>query len=103
MLQPMTEKEEKAIVKSVVNAIVKENINLLTKKAYNFVMLSSGFIAHYNHAGFKQYYENTCKLRANILAFQPQNQWANFRIGERDYHYYMQKKEIYNAICEEIK
>jgi hypothetical protein len=67
------------------------------------VMLSSGFIAHYSYDGFKDYYKFVPDLERDILMFQPQNQWANFRIGERDYHYYMQKKEIYNAICEGIK
>ena len=103
MLTPMTEKEENAIIKSVVDCIEKNNIELLTKKAYNFVMLSSGFIAHYNHEGFKYHYENVRSLRADIINFQPQNQWANFRPKEKDGDYMMQKKKIYNAICAKIK
>jgi len=102
-LKLMTEKEENAIVKSVVSTIKKGNIELLTKKAYNFVMLASGFIAHYNHQGFKYYYEDTKNLRDDLLHCQSSNQWDNFSQGHVDYEYMMQKKKIYNAICEGIK
>ena len=98
-LEPMSETKKNAIVKSIVNTIVKGNIELLTKQAYDFINLASGFIAHYNHSGFKYHYEDTEKFKADILAFKNQNQWANFSAGEQNYEYYMQKKEIYNMIC----
>jgi hypothetical protein len=38
-------------------------------------------------------------LKAQLAQSYAANQWSNFRSGERDYSYMMQKKEIYNRIC----
>lgn len=50
------------IKKSLEAVITKRDITKLTKEAYNFTMNLSGFIAHYNHNGFMQEYENTADL-----------------------------------------
>jgi hypothetical protein len=80
-----------------------KNIELLDKHGYGFLYLASGFIAHYNLGGFIANYGNTHALAEDILRNQPNNQWGNFSKSDRDYEYMMQKKEIYNQICEFAK
>jgi hypothetical protein len=96
----MSQKQADAVVRSVV-AAAKQGMHKLTKAGYGFINLASGFIAHYNIHGFRDYYERN-DFRADILRFQNQNQWHNFHPGEQNYEYMMQKKEIYNRICEAI-
>lgn len=88
------------IIRSVKSVFVHEDISYLTKNAYRFILLGSGFIAHYNVYGFRDVYRNVGDLAERLLSHQRQNQWANFHPGERDYEYYMQKREIYNILCE---
>ena len=38
----------------------------------------------------------------DLIGFAGQNQWKNFRPGERDYEYYMAKADVYNRILAEI-
>jgi hypothetical protein len=102
MLELKTKEEVKQIVDSLVKASTKD-LNALTKKSYTFIMLANGFIAHYGIQGFKDYYKEPENLRKDILKNQAINQWSNFHPNERNYEYYMQKKEIYNLICERIK
>lgn len=49
---------EKGIKSSIERVIKTKDITKLTKSAYKFVMNMSGFIAHYNHEGFMDYYSN---------------------------------------------
>ena len=100
MLKLRTDRQKAIIINSVVKAC--GNINELNPSAYNFLYLASGFIAHYNLGGFIDYYARY-NLRAYILSCQWENQWENFFPGQENYDYYMQKKEIYNAICDRIK
>jgi hypothetical protein len=79
------------------------NIDNLTDKAYRFLKYSIGFIAHYDRFGFMRCYREPGSLKQDILDFQYQNQWGNFRPGERGYEYYMQQKNIYNKICHCLK
>jgi signal peptidase I len=103
MLIPLTKVQIQRIANNIKKVVKTGDITFLSKQSYNFLYLASGFIAHYDHSGFMYYYKNTEDLRGDILSFQSQNQWDNFRKGERDYEYYMAKKECYNAICEAIK
>jgi hypothetical protein len=88
------------IVSSIRKVFETNDINHLTKSAYNFLSLSSGFIAHYNLLGFRDAYADVHDLKRELAQNYNSNQWNNFRAGERDYDYMMQKKEIYNRICE---
>jgi hypothetical protein len=97
-----TDHQIKLIVNSFKKVFNTGDINHLTKQAYNFIYLASGFIAHCDLFGFRAEYENVNDLKQDILRNQGMNQWNNFRQGERDYEYYMQKKEIYNKIVELI-
>jgi hypothetical protein len=99
-LEPFSIEEEQRIIGDRVTAV--GNIETMTK-AYCFLNLSSGFIAYYNKWGFMNYYREPGSLKRGILARQNHNQWGNFRPGERGYEYYMQKKKIYNAICDCLK
>jgi hypothetical protein len=94
---------EDRIIKNIVACAKKNNPRNLGVSSYKFLYLCNGFIAHYNINGFIDYYVNEESLKHDILAFQDQNQWTNFREGEKDYEYYMQKKRMYNKICEGIK
>ena len=98
----LTTRQAALITSSVRNVMASGDINKLTMIAYRFIMLSSGFIAHYNLWGFREEYRNVTDLKEALLRNQDMNQWSNFRPGARDYDYYMQKRDIYNAICEDL-
>lgn len=99
MLVALTERQKTLIVNNVVKAC--KNIDNLNKTGYNFLYLASGFIAHYDLYGFISSYTGQ-SLKRDIVSFAGQNQWNNFRPGERDYDYYMAKKDVYNRIVKEI-
>ena len=98
-MEPMTEREKELTVKNIVSAC--KDINKLNKRGYNFLYLASGFIGHYNIHGFRDYY-GYHNLGYDILKYFYSNQWDNFRPGERDYDYYMAKKDVYNRVCEKL-
>jgi hypothetical protein len=100
-LEPFSLEEEQKIIRDCVKAA--RNIDDLTDKAYRFLNLSNGFIAHYDRFGFMDNYREPGSLKQDILDYQNENQWGNFRSGERGYEYYMQKKNIYNAVCDYLK
>ena len=99
MLVALTERQKTLIVNNVVKAC--KDITQLNRAGYNFLYLASGFIAHYDLHGFIDFYSYV-NLKNDIIGFAGQNQWNNFHPGERDYDYYMAKKEVYNRILREI-
>ena len=99
MLVALTERQKTLIVNNVVKAC--KDITQLNRAGYNFLYLASGFIAHYDLYGFIATYTGR-SLKRDIISFAGQNQWNNFHPGERDYDYYMAKKEVYNRILREI-
>ena len=96
MLKPLTDIQQTRIVNNVIAAC--RDINKLNKTGYDFLYLSSGFIAHYDIHGFKAHYSERGSLQADIEAYARFNQWHNFRKGERDAEYYHSKRDTYNAI-----
>jgi hypothetical protein len=98
-LEPLSDRQTKMIVSNIAKVAKTGDTNYLTKQAYRFLNLSSGFIAHYNLFGFRAYYADQGDLATDILNNRPNNQWANFRPGEKDYEYYMAKRDCYNRIC----
>jgi hypothetical protein len=78
-----------------------KNIDNLNNTGYKYLYLCSGFIAHYNLYGFIASYTGET-LKRDILSYAGQNQWKNFRPGERDYDYYMSKADVYNRILAQI-
>lgn len=99
-LTPLTERQKSLIVSNVVKAV--KNIDNLNSTGYKFINLCSGFIAHYDLYGFIAHYGDRGSLKRDILSYAGQNQWNNFRPGERDYEYMMAKKDVYNRIVAQI-
>lgn len=95
-----TPRQVQLIVSSVRKVMQTGEIEYLTKAAYNYLYLASGFIAHYNLHGFRDYYSDVENLRRDILINQMHNQWRNFTKHDEDYDYMMQKKSIYNQIVD---
>jgi hypothetical protein len=95
MLTPYSEAQKKRIANNIVKAC--SDITKLNKQAYNYLNLCSGFIAHYNHAGFISHYQDF-PLINDIVANSRYNQWKNFTPNDRDYAYYMSKRDIYNMV-----
>lgn len=95
-----TPRQVQLIVSSVRKVMQTGEIEYLSKAAYDYLYLTSGFIAHYNVHGFRDYYSDVENLRRDILINQMNNQWRNFLPGEQDYDYMMQKKNIYNQIVD---
>lgn len=98
-LAPLTERQATLIVNNVVKAV--KDIEKLNRTGYKFLNLCSGFIAHYNLGGFKDFY-STHSLKQAIIQNSGSNQWLNFRPGDRDYEYYMSKARVYNRIINEM-
>lgn len=99
-LSPLTARQMNLIANNVLAACA--DITKLNKTGYNFLYLASGFIAHYNLNGFKDYYEEPGSLQTDILRHQEKNQWGNFRVGEQNAEYYHSKRDCYNLICKRI-
>ena len=95
MEKQYTQAQEKRISKNI--AIACKDINKLSKQAYNYLYLASGFIAHYNYYGFIEHYRYE-SLSQDLYIYQHGNQFYNFSQGEENFEYYMQRKEIYNQI-----
>jgi hypothetical protein len=98
-MTPLTERQKTLIVSNIVKAV--KNIDNLNKTGYNFVYQCSGFIAHYDLYGFIASYTGE-SLKRDLISYAGQNQWNNFRQGERDYDYMMAKKDVYNRIIAQI-
>jgi hypothetical protein len=101
MITPYTEKQSTMIVNNVLKAI--NDPAKLSKQAYKYLYLCSGFIAHYNHQGFISYYKTEGKLKKDLLDNARINQWLNFTPIDRDYQYYQSKARIYNRIINAIE
>ncbi len=98
-LTPLTERQKALIVSNVVKAC--KNIYNLNNTGYKYINLCSGFIAHYDLYGFQDFYSDN-SLKHDIVSFAGQNQWSNFRPGEKGYDYAMAQKDVYNRILAQI-
>lgn len=103
MIDKLPQSRVNGILRSFKSVFKHKDISYLTKNAYDYIYLASGFIAHYNVHGFRAEYENVYMFAQRILNNRSNNQWSNFRPNEENYEYYMQKRDIYNAIVELIK
>lgn len=101
-LQPISQPKVNRIVQNIADAVMID-IDKLDKNGYSFLCLCSGFIAHYDVNRFKAHYGTSSTLIKDIMDNRKNNQWENFREGEKDYNYMMQKRDIYNWICEIIE
>lgn len=96
MLTPKTDKQADAIVKSL-DRCSKKGLEYMSNDLYDALYLASGFIAHYDKAGFIDYYENFEALAREIMR-NTSNISTNYREGEKDYEYYAKKAEIYKKL-----
>lgn len=94
-MEAINTKTQALIIKNVLAAC--GDIEKLNKRGYEFLSGCAGFIAHYDLEGFKDYYRDN-SLVADIEANYEQNQWRNYRTGERFAAFYHSKRDIYNAI-----
>jgi hypothetical protein len=99
---------KEGIKKSLRAVIEKKDITKLTKDAYNFTMNLSGFIAHYNHGGFMQEYQNTADLVRDLQnssdITRPDYYTSDRHFSEGDQkEYYADKSEILNYIKELVE
>jgi len=101
MLEPLSDKAKEILLKNLVLAVTKD-ISKLSVRAYQFIHVCSGFIAHYNIKGFIAEYGTANNLADAIFRNRQMNQWKNFSPGEENYEYYHQKAEIYEILCSEI-
>jgi len=92
MLKPLTTRQQTMIINNVKKALL--DINTLNKAGYNYLYLCSGFIAHYNIEGFKDYYSKN-SLKKDLLDNKSYNTWNNF---SSNYEYYMSKKTVYEQL-----
>jgi len=95
-MKPLTEKQQLTISKNVIAAC--KDINKLSAAGYEFLYLCPGFIAHYDRAGFIDYYREPGSLQRDIQDNGRFNQWTNFRIGEKNADYYHSMRDTYNRI-----
>jgi hypothetical protein len=94
---------EKGILNSIRKVLATGDSDKLTKDAYDFLYLTSGFIAHYNVNGFKHYYRDTELLRNDLKRssdLQDYDRYVRdgyFSKGEQS-AYYAQKANIYKEL-----
>lgn len=99
---------EAGIIRSIENVLKNSNMSKLTKDAYKLVMNMSGFIAHYSHAGFMDYYSNVEDFRRDLQASNDTQDYARyttdtaFSEGEQK-EYYAQQARVLKAIGELCK
>ncbi len=65
-MKKWTPYKPEAISKNIKKILDTGDIKHMTSATYKFVHIMSGFIAHYNQAGFMQEYESTEKLRRDL-------------------------------------
>lgn len=94
-----TQRQADLIVSNVRKVFETGEINHLSKSAYKFLYLCSGFIAHYNLYGFRDHYQDVASLKRAIAFNYGANQWNNFHPGDSNYDYYMEKRNIYNRLA----
>lgn len=94
-----TNRQADLIVSNLRKVFQTGDSHLLSKSAYKFLYLCSGFIAHYNLYGFQAEYGNVADLKRAIARNYGANQWRNFSPKDADYSYYMEKRDIFNRIA----
>lgn len=94
-----TNRQADLIVSNLRKVFATGDSRHLSKSAYKFLYLCSGFIAHYNLYGFQDAYQDVTRLKTAIARNYGSNQWRNFSPKDKDYSYYMEKRDIYNRIA----
>lgn len=93
-----------AITNNVKKVINSGNIDNLSKASYNFISGISGFIAHYNIDGFKDYYNDVDTFimdLKNSTDLTDYNRYINDAFFQKDEHskdYYTSKSKTLEAL-----
>lgn len=98
----------KLVVNNIKNIIKSKDIYKMTKATYNVLYLMSGFIAHYNHQGFMDHYQDVDDLISDLLRSSDLKRpdyylEAYFQKDDHSKKYYTSKSETYRAIEELLK
>lgn len=101
-IEPITDRQKSMIVSNIVKVFKMNDINMMNNQAYDYLNLASGFIAHYNLRGFRDYYGDITKLKEDIIMNAGSNQFLNFQRSDEHYDYYTSRARVYNAIIEAI-
>ena len=72
MLEPLSIDKQVRIANNVAKAV--SDIDKLSKTAYNYLYLCSGFIAYNDYWGFVRHYKYSGNLREELLRNVPNNQ-----------------------------
>jgi hypothetical protein len=102
-----TKRQVQLIVSNIRKVYLNRDIRILSKSAYKYLYLCSGFIAHYNLNGFIYHYGRNCNFTAYDLIRDIEqnaqwNEWKNFHPGDDAFEYYSQKAKIYKLILKAI-
>ena len=95
-------------MKSFEKVVKTKNIDNLSKDAYKFISIASGFIAHYNINGFKCEYQNTADFvrdLQNSMDIKDQSRYLEdpyFCKGDQK-EYYADKAEIFKFIAKLVE
>jgi len=97
----------KAIASNLNLVFKTKNIEKLNKPTYNFLMLMSGFIAHYNLYGFMDEYQNVEDLARDIYKSwdtkRPDYWVEDFFVKKYGIEYCQSKTDTIKAILEVTK
>lgn len=103
-LTPITQKQASTIANNIAKVIKKQDMDLLSSAAYKYISIQSGFIAHYNLQGFRDYYQNdVMQFAHDILDNKNISSRTNYRQDHKDYEYYKSKADTYLLICQQIE
>lgn len=105
-LKPITQKAATLIAKNIAKVIKKNDMSLLTKGSYNYISICSGFIAHYNLQGFKDYYTHETSVLDfynDIMDNKSISGRTNYQVNDKNYDYYKSKADTYLLICQELE
>lgn len=79
--------DPKAVIKSVRLVLEKHDIDQLNKDAYSFLITHAGFIAHFNHQGFKDTYRRNLDVFVEAFLTQHGRGWDWFLDSSSSYLY----------------
>lgn len=87
MIRNYDRPDPKAVVRSVRKVLEKHDIDQLTKGAYGFLITHAGFIAHYDHEGFKDTYRRNLDVFVGNFLSQLGHGWDVFLNNSGSYLY----------------
>ena len=99
MLIPLTEMQQTRIVNNIRNVLETKDIENLSKQSYYYISVCSGFIAHYDLYGFRDYYYDTDQLARDIVDNDGWNSdRSNFMKGDKYFEYQHTNGKVYKQL-----